>query len=80
MAQLITKRFKNDTFYEFLSLRYKIWNLQFFVLILCSVIGFPTAVLYFSREKLIKLDPVANADIITNINNYSFWIFISGFY
>jgi hypothetical protein len=53
---------------------------QFTVLILCSVIGFPTAVIYYLRLKLIKDDKIGNADKIQSIDNFSFWIFIGGFY
>jgi hypothetical protein len=46
MATLITKQYKREKFYEFLSLRSKLWNLQFSVYIICTCIGYPTELLY----------------------------------
>jgi hypothetical protein len=53
MAQLITKRYKNQAFYEFISLRRKFWNIQFTVLIICLCACFPTTLidLYKSRQE-----------------------------
>lgn len=74
MAQLITKRYKNEAFYEFIDLRRKFWNIQFSILIFCLCITFPTTLieLYKTRQE--------DKDTIAFLNNASFWTFISGIY
>lgn len=79
MAQIITKRYKSESYYEFLSIRRSLWNIQVTALFICTFIGFPTSILYQIREKQL-VDPTANADVIKKIDNISFWVFMAGIY
>ena len=51
MAQLITKRYKNEAFYDFIDLRRKFWNFQFTILIICLCITFPTTLIDLYRQR-----------------------------
>lgn len=45
MARLVTKKYKKETFYEFLDARKKTWKYMFNVLILASLLSYPTPLL-----------------------------------
>jgi dolichol kinase len=45
MASLITKRYKKEAFYEFLSARKKTWRQMFAVLICGALLSYPTPIL-----------------------------------
>ena len=49
---MITKRYKIGSFYEYLNVRKLVWNIQFIVLVLALVIGFPSTILTKIRDKL----------------------------
>jgi len=52
MARLVTKKYKQEVFYEFLVARKKTWRYMFAVLITASLIGYPTPLL----EKIKQMD------------------------
>mmetsp|Transcript_21580 Transcript_21580/g.33240 ORF Transcript_21580/g.33240 Transcript_21580/m.33240 type:complete len:435 (-) Transcript_21580:108-1412(-) len=85
-SQLITRRYKKESFQEFLRLRRKIWHFQFFALIVLICIGYPSEILYTLRERFEKeydTDKVKYADNLSKIekvDNISFWVFFSGLY
>jgi len=78
MAQLITKRYKNEAFYDFIELRRKFWNVQFTMLIFCLCITFPTTLLELYKNRLVKAG--GHEESIRYINNVTFWTFITGIY
>lgn len=80
MAGLVTKRYKNESFYTFLDVRMKIWNIQFVVLTIVVIASFPMVLLDTVRQKLIDDDAVKNADIVAVIDRVSFWAFMTGLY
>jgi len=45
MAELITKKYKNESFYVFLRVRTIIWNIQFTVLAMVVIAAYPMVLL-----------------------------------
>jgi hypothetical protein len=45
MARIVTKKYKKETFYEFLAARKKTWRAMFFVLICGALIAYPTPII-----------------------------------
>lgn len=45
MARMITKRYKKEAFYEFLAMRKKTWRYLFAILIIGSLLQYPTPLL-----------------------------------
>lgn len=88
MAELITKRYKYETYYTFLSIRSKIWMVQTFMLLLIIILGNPTSLLDKFRGKAVdnaypngmKLSSQEQKDRIALFDRMSFWAFMTGLY
>jgi hypothetical protein len=86
MAELISKRYKNDSFYVFLDVRQRIWNIQFTVLAFVVIIAYPMVLLDTVRQKLIEKEtlngnsnPERSPNVLV-IDEISFWAFMTGLY
>lgn len=53
MARLVTKRYKKEAFYEFLSARKKTWYYMFIMLMIVALLQYPTPIL--EKIKLMHL-------------------------
>ena len=51
MANMITKKFKVKTSFEYLKIRQRMWKFQMGLLVFVCVIGFPTTLLQKNQEK-----------------------------
>lgn len=51
MANMITKKFKVKTSFEYLKIRQRMWKFQMGLLVFVSVIGFPTTLMQKIRRK-----------------------------
>jgi len=49
---MVTKRYKEDAFYEFLAMRKKVWRFMFGLLIIASLLQYPSPVI----NKIRKMD------------------------
>jgi len=54
MARLVTKRYKKEAFFEFLSSRRRVWGQMFLVLILGALLMYPSPLI--EKIKLMHLD------------------------
>lgn len=54
MARLVTKKYKKETFYVFLSARRATWTAMFCILITAALLGYPTPLL--NKIKKMSLD------------------------
>lgn len=79
MAQLITRRYKNETAYVFLSIRKKIWIVQITALLIVIILGNPATLLDRFRATAMR-DPEANAALVEALDRASFWVFMAGLY
>ena len=52
MARIITKRYKKEAFYEYLAMRKKTWRYMFGLLIIASLLQYPTPLI----DKIRKMD------------------------
>ena len=52
MARIVTKMYKQEAFFEFLSMRKKIWRFMFALLIIATLLQYPTPII----EKIRKMD------------------------
>jgi len=79
MASMITKDYKIGSFFEFLQLRNKLWQVQFNVMVIVACIGFPTTMLQKYRLKL-DINLESNQSTIVLIDKINFWVFFIGFF
>lgn len=78
MAQIITKKYKSESFQVFIKLRRDFWRVQFVVLIVLVWISFPTSIILQIREQLVDN---GNQEVaIENLDHLSFWLFLGGIY
>jgi hypothetical protein len=75
MASIITKKYKSESFAEFLNLRYALWNWQFLVFIVAICIGYPTELLYRVAEK-----GTLSEATVGKIDDIQFWLFYLGIF
>jgi hypothetical protein len=75
MASIITKKYKSESFAEFLNLRYSLWNWQFVVFIVAICIGYPTELLYRVAEK-----GTLSEATVGKIDDIQFWLFYLGIF
>jgi hypothetical protein len=52
MARMVTKRYKKEAFYEYLAMRKKTWRYMFAILIIASLLQYPTPII----DKIRKMD------------------------
>jgi hypothetical protein len=45
MARLVTKKYKKEAFYEYLAMRKKTWRFMFAILIIASLLQYPTPII-----------------------------------
>lgn len=74
MARMVTKKYKKETFYEFLSARKKTWRAMFFVLILGSLMAYPTPII--PKIKRMGLSPTQ----VQNLDKFTLVLFYLGIY
>jgi hypothetical protein len=80
MAQLVTKRYKSQSFLIFLKVRRQIWNVQFVMLIFTVIASNPIALLDIIREKLVADTTTDHIETIAKLDFVLFWAFMSGLY
>lgn len=51
IASMVTKRYKIGAFYEFLSVRSRLWRLQFQVLVVAACLGFGSTIIFQIRTR-----------------------------
>jgi len=74
MARMVTKKYKKETFYEFLSARKKTWRAMFFVLILGALMAYPTPII--PKIKRMGLSPTQ----VQNLDKFTLVLFYLGIY
>ena len=88
MAQIITKRYKSESFEVFLRLRRTFWKIQFSVLLVAIWVSFPTSILLNIRGQFQdKITEASSPEDLEHAENrlasldfVSFWLFICGLY
>jgi hypothetical protein len=84
MAQMIVKKYKTESFSEFLKIRAVIWKVQLAFILICSCVGFPTDILQQVRRDLQYQDKInnttLNAERVETIDQATFYLFLSGLY
>jgi fatty acid desaturase len=89
MANMITKKFKVKTSFEYLKIRQRIWKFQMILLVVVSIIGFPTTLIQKIRRKELHLSDTKDASaipeetltkLIDGLDWYIFIAFLGGFY
>lgn len=58
IASMVTKRYKIGAFYEFLSVRSRLWRLQFQVLVVAACLGFGSTIIFQIRTRYADADYV----------------------
>jgi hypothetical protein len=53
IATMVTKRYNIGAFYEFLTVRSRMWRLEFQVLVVAACLGFGSTLIFKVREQLI---------------------------
>jgi len=71
---MVTKKYKKETFYEFLSARKKTWRAMFFVLILGALMAYPTPII--PKIKRMGLSPTQ----VQNLDKFTLVLFYLGIY
>lgn len=51
IASMVTKRYKIGAFYEFLTVRSRLWRLQFQVLVVAACLGFGSTIIFQIRTR-----------------------------
>ena len=82
MANMITKKFKVKSSFEYLKIRQRIWKFQMYLLVIVSIIGFPTTLVQkIRRKELSLLKDGDNIDsLVKGLDWYVFIAFMGGFY
>jgi hypothetical protein len=62
-----------------LTIRKAIWKVQMIGLLIAGIVGFPSTLLVRVRDKLLE-DPVANAEMISRVDKWTLYMFISGLF
>ena len=84
IAAMVTKRYNIGAFYEFLTVRSRLWRLEFQVLVVAACLGFGSTLIFKVRQQLIADDNHAgtntHAKAIDALDTLTFWVFVTGIY